>query len=136
MSNTKNNRRKALAVTLALVGVAGLSLASASQLNLTWAGQYQAGNVTVSGECQQSAIEVAFASPEFDGTKTNPWTVDDVTFDAIDADCAGKSFSVAYKTTGDWVELTSGTAVAGTLTVSAPAVDPASITGFALSVSN
>ncbi len=134
---TKNNRRKAIAVGLAIVGVAGLSLASASQLNLSWAGQFQAGNVTVSGECQSSAVAVAFSAPTFDGTTTNPWKVPNITFSSIDAACAtqGAKYSVAYKTTGDWKTLATGNAAAGVLTVAAPSgVDPASITGFALSL--
>ena len=137
MSTKQKNRRKAIAVGLAVVGVAGLSLASASQLNLTWAGQYQAGNVTVSGECQASTVAVAFSTPTFAAAQTNPWTVSNVTFTSIDAACAGKKYAVAYKTTGSWVELTSGTAATGVLTVAAPTgVDPSSITGFALSISN
>ena len=80
--------------------------------------------------------KVAFGAPTFAASQTNPWTVSTVTFDAIDAECSGKAYSVAYKTTGAWVELTTGTAAAGPLTVAAPAgVDPSSITGFALSIS-
>ncbi|UJP40952.1 hypothetical protein [Cellulomonas palmilytica] len=137
MSTKKNNRRKALAVGFAIVGVAGLSLASASQLNLSWAGQYQAGNVTVEGECQESPISVAFSAPTFASGTTNPWTVQSVTFSSIDADCDGKQYRVAYKTNGAWVALADGAAATGVLTVSAPAgVDPSTITGFALSIAN
>ncbi|CAM5788969.1 hypothetical protein [Cellulomonas persica] len=139
----KNSRRKVMAVGLAIVGVAGLSLASASQLNLSWTGNFQTGSVEVDASCQPtgSPITTAFSTPSFDGTVTSPWKVANVTFSGVDAECAGKKYEAAYKlATGDWVKLTGASApsvgaAGGTLTVALPTgVAPDTIAQFALSI--
>ena len=140
--STWSTRRKSLAIGLALVGVAGLSLASASQLTMSWGQQtFQAGNVTVKTDCQTSGITVSYDSPTFLGTQTNPWTIANVNFVGIDKACDQKKFDVAYKTTGDWQQATatSGTvSAAGTtnsITTALPAgTDPSTITAWALTI--
>ena len=59
------NRRKSVAIALAVLGVAGLSLASAAQLNLTGTASVQSGMLAVNADCQPSAkaITVAFSAP-------------------------------------------------------------------------
>ena len=139
----KNNRRKILAVGLAIVGVAGLSLASASQLNLSWSGTFQTGNVTVDASCQPAAspITTAFSTPTFDGTVTSPWTVANVTFSGVHADCANKKYEAAYKlASGDWVKFTPASAPSvgasgGSVSVALPSgVAPDTIAQFALTI--
>ena len=65
-SSTISLTRKGLAFGLAVVGIGGLSVASAAQLNLTGpaAGTLQAGSVAVvNSDCQRTAIPVSFATP-------------------------------------------------------------------------
>ncbi|GEM_PF-438284 len=139
----KNNRRKVMAVGLAIVGVAGLSLASASQLNLSWSGNFQTGTVAVNASCQPAAtpITTSFATPTFDGTVTAPWKVANVTFSGVDAACATKKYEAAYKlASGDWVKFTPASApsvgaAGGSLTVALPTgVAPDTIAQFALTI--
>lgn len=132
----KRDGRKILAGLLAGLGLLGLSVAAASQLNLGWDGNFQAGAVKVDADCQTSAITVAFDDPEFAADTDIPWDIENVNFDAIDAACNGLNYEVAYKVDGaaNWVELTSGTAATGKLTVAMPAVDPQTVTDFALTI--
>src|SRR5690554_5856699 len=97
-SKKSNNRRKALAVGLAVLGVAGLSLASAAQLTLN--GQdsdlVQAGVDSINaGLCQSTTIDVSFT---LDGAVAGdlevgtdfgyPAAVDAIELDEIDSECA------------------------------------------------
>ena len=144
MSRSKwSTRRKSLAIGLAVVGVAGLSLASASQLTMNWGQQtFQAGNVTVKTDCQTTPITVTYDSPTFLGTQTNPWTIANVNFVGIDATCNQKTYEVAYKVgTGAWTQTTptsgtvSATGTTNTITTALPAgVDPSTITAWALTI--
>ena len=125
--NKKNNRRKALAVGLAVLGVAGLSLASAAQLTLNGGAQdlVQAGTTDLTADtCQVTEIDVSFtlagAAP---GTLTEGMTfsynegADAVLLDEIDAACADKNIKVALGEADGTLlgEYTSDEAVAGDL---------------------
>ena len=151
MSRSKwSARRKSLAIGLAVVGVAGLSLASASQLGFNWTSStFQAGTVpTVTTDCQLSAdkITAGYAAPTFTSTQSTPWSVQTITFSGIDQACNAKNFEVAYSTTSGstvWVQLpggtgsvsaTSSTLSSNVITVPLPTVDVASITGWALTI--
>jgi hypothetical protein len=59
------NRRKSIAIALAVLGVAGLSLASAAQLGLQGTASVQSGILAVNADCQPQAskITVSFAAP-------------------------------------------------------------------------
>jgi len=95
MASKSKKTRKGIAVGLAVLGVAGLSLASASQLNLTGVDAVQTGAVTVSAACQTSTIAVSFAAP----TQTSgAYASSKVTFTKIDQACAGKKYKVAFTT--------------------------------------
>lgn len=60
MAKKKNNSRKALAAALAVMGVAGLSLASASQLTVnTTSDNVAFGNGTFEAACDE-AVDVSF----------------------------------------------------------------------------
>lgn len=78
--------RKGLAIGLAAIGIAGLSLASAAQLNLT-GGQLQAGTVAVQS-CQTAAIPVTFTS--IYTVASSGYTVSTVRLSAVEAGCVGK----------------------------------------------
>lgn len=84
-----STRRKAAAVALAVVGIAGLSLAAAAQLNIG-TGSLGAGNSIVTA-CQSTAITVAFApgAPTATG-----YPATQVTLGGIAASCNGHSYRV------------------------------------------
>lgn len=66
----KKNSRKALAVALAVVGVAGLSIASASTLTITPPQNIATGNVAVTAACD-AAVTAAFNTAWNTGTKVH-----------------------------------------------------------------
>lgn len=152
MSRSKwSTRRKSLAIGLAVVGVAGLSLASASQLGLNWTPSvFQAGSVTVNSDCQTAghAITGGFTAPTFTAGKTTPWTIASAVFSGVDSTCNGKTFEVAYTTAAGgstWSQLavtpstvtaTDATTPANNkITVPIPStLDPNTITGWALTI--
>jgi hypothetical protein len=131
VSTTKTtNRRKSVAVGLAILGVAGLSLASASTLALNGednASLVQAGVDDLSASlCQTTDIDVTFtlagSTPGSLGTGASfgyPGTADAIVLDEIDADCAGKTIKVALGTDAGALVGTeySSTAAAGPLTL-------------------
>jgi hypothetical protein len=122
---TNNSKsRRAGVIALIAVGAAGLSMAAASQLSLSWTGNFQAGSVAVNADCQTSAtpITAKFSTPAFAGSQSLPWSVANVTFSGIDTACQSKSYQAAYKlATGDWVAF----AAAGTIGASATSVSVA-----------
>lgn len=131
MSNTKTtNRRKSVAVGLAVLGVAGLSLASASTLALNGdedASLVQAGVDDLSASlCQSTTIAVTFtldgATPGALATGASfgyPGAADAIELDEIDADCAGKTLKVALGTDANAAVGTeyTGSATPGVLTL-------------------
>lgn len=132
--------RRIAAIVLAVVGVAGLSLASASQINLGWgSGQIQAGNVAVDAGCQGTApVSVSYGAPTFTTSSTNPWTGSTVDLTGIAAACSGENFELAYSTNGQttWTRLGSAGTVSGT-SISANIASisaPESITHWALTI--
>ncbi|WP_315098094.1 hypothetical protein [uncultured Cellulomonas sp.] len=121
MAVTKSKKsRKGLAVGLAVLGVAGLSLASAAQLTLTNSSSAlsQAATTTVSGACQQTDVAVSFGTTPAAGTLGTGAsfgynaTVDSLVLNKIDAACAGKTIKIAL---GDTAGVTLGTPYSGTV---------------------
>ncbi len=84
-------RRKTAAAALVVVGIAGLSIASAAQLNLDKAASLGAGETVVSS-CQPEAtpikvsFETAYGAKAYDATS--------VVLNDVDAACAGKKYKV------------------------------------------
>jgi hypothetical protein len=109
-------RRKSAAVALAVLGVAGLSLASASTLNVT-SSSLQAGNATV-GQCDTDGVTVGYtygyASGEYQATGIN------VT--GIAAGCAGGTIGVTLTAGATTSTLAAGsvTATSYSATLSTP----------------
>lgn len=82
MASRKNRSRKSLAVALAIVGVAGLSMASAAQLNIT-SDTVAAGTVAV-GDCQAGTpVNVTYVTSWVGGV----YNVTGVTVSGILAAC-------------------------------------------------
>ncbi|MDQ7992365.1 MAG: hypothetical protein AAGC63_04510 [Propionicimonas sp.] len=136
MSENKNRKSRVAAVALAVVGVAGLSMAAAAQLNLNFTGSFQAGAAAVNADCQTSTIAVTYAAPSFEASATVPWRVGKVTFDSVDATCNNKGYKAAYKLgSANWVEFATGTTATGKLTVDLPAgLDANTISQVALTI--
>lgn len=116
-----NNRRKSAAIALAIVGIAGLSLASASTLNLT-GGTLQAGTEDLT-DCQTSGPVVAeMSAGAFNGT-FDGYDAGDVTLTAIDATCTGKQIeAVLLDASGNTLAASASAAITGaSSTVTVPA---------------
>lgn len=141
MKTEKNEGRgrKIVAGTLVGLGVLGLGMAAATQLNLGWDGQFQAGTTTVKADCQTSEIDVSYDDPEFAGAVVTPWTIENVNFANIDAKCGGLNYEVAYKVSevDGWVKDAQGIVAekGGTISVATPdGVDVQEIAEFALTI--
>jgi hypothetical protein len=143
------NAKKTAAIGLAVLGVAGLTTAAASQLNLQWTGAFQAAAVTVAADCQPTneTISVAFTDPLFTASGGNvagaAWNVANLNFTNINAACATKSYQVAYSTDGStWVQLGGAGTVASpvapattsTVSVALGSVDPQGIKKVSLAI--
>jgi hypothetical protein len=131
MSQRKNDRRKALAVGLAVVGVAGLSLAAASQLSLSVEFNLQAG-VQVLADCQASTVTVDFDKPSWAG---GGFTVAGATLGSIDAACEGAEYDfVVADASGAALATASGTVTGATIDADFSAVNAASVAQVALTI--
>ncbi|NMM16091.1 MAG: hypothetical protein HHJ14_02815 [Cellulomonas sp.] len=87
------NRRKSIAIALAVLGVAGLSLASAAQLNLTQTNSVQSASLALNADCQgTAAITVTFAPPARAG---GAYFSNNVTLSGIDSGCFDKKYKLA-----------------------------------------
>jgi hypothetical protein len=95
------NRRKSAAIALAVIGVAGLSLASASTLGID-AGTLQAGTKVLT-DCQTGNVTAKVAAGAYDATLAG-FKAGDVTVSGINVaanGCTGKSISVALLDASD-----------------------------------
>jgi len=101
--SVSSTHRKVLAVSLAVLGVAGLSLASASTLNVTGSGSTIQAGVDAVGACQgTSAVAASFGAPVL---TSGAYRTTSVSLSGIVAACAGKSLKVAFlDSTGTSVE--------------------------------
>jgi hypothetical protein len=146
MASTKSKKsRKGLAIGLAILGVAGLSLATASQLSLSNAGKFQSGAVAINADCQgTTTIPVAFSTPTLN-TTTGIYSAASITFSGVKstaAECGNLTYDVAIKTTGLYaaaatgtVPVTVGAGSTSVLTVAIPAGTVQSdITGVSLTI--
>jgi len=137
-----NNRRKSAALALVVLGVAGLSLASASVLNLT-AGTLQAGTQDLT-DCQPVAtpVVVGFGAPTFAAGVAGKYTVNSVNLTALNAACSGKNYSVTLlDAAGDAIGTTTTVnavmVTAGAASIALPtAVAAQAIEGVAVVISN
>ncbi len=130
-----STRRKSAAIALAVVGIAGLSLASAATLSLT-SSSVQAGSTTFVA-CQATPVSVAYTTA-WNGT-ANAYQTTAVTVSGITAGCNSKSILVTLTDSAgaSLHEFSGATGTTGSVTLSSPAatVNPASILGVAAVIS-
>ena len=129
MASRKNRSRKSLAVALAIVGVAGLSMASAAQLTVT-SGPVAAG-VSVDAACD-TAVSVSYGTVFSGGA----YVVNQVNITGIAPACAGKTLDFTLLD-GTAAALSTGTPIVlgatGTETQAvAPTVSAASLAQIAI----
>ena len=133
-STTSKKYRKGIAVALAVLGVAGLSLASASQLTLTGTPQLQAGVEDVAG-CQTTSIDVAFTTPV---VASSEYMSEFLTLTSFDAACttALAKYKVALlDSTGTVVqETTAANVTTGVATIALTTATPANISKVAVTI--
>ncbi len=112
----KHNKRKFAAVALALVGVAGLSVASAATLDLNAGNEVLVGTDTFA-ECQEGAVNVDYT---YDSTSL---TIANVVVSDITPACADEAIRIVLKAdgaTGSLAEVTGTIGTSGTFTAPVP----------------
>lgn len=121
MARKTSNRRKTAAVSLAVLGVAGLALASAATLNLE--GGTLAANTVVVASCQPTGtpITVGFDN-SFAASASSPgYNVSGVTLNDVDAACDGKAVKAdLIDASGASLGQVTGVASAGSVNLGAP----------------
>ena len=131
-----STRRKSAAIALAVIGIAGLSLASAATLSLTTGG-VQAGSTTFVA-CQATAISVGYTTT-WNGT-SDAYETTAVTVSGIEDGCDSKNIRLTLTATDGTSlhEFTGVTGTTGSVTLSSPAatVAPALIFGVAAVISS
>ena len=105
------NRRESIAIALAVLGVAGLSLASAAQLNLTGTASVQSGVVTtLNADCQAAPITVTFSAPVVTTAAPKIYASANVNLAGIEAPCLGKNYKLALlDSSGLFIKTAGGT---------------------------
>lgn len=129
MASKKNRSRKSLAVALAIVGVAGLSMASAATLNVT--SDTVAAGVSVVSACNAS-VGVHYGTTLVAGV----YQVSSVTIDGLTAGaCTGRTLDFTLLGAANAVLGTGSKTIAAadvSETVSGLAVDAKSLVGVAV----
>jgi hypothetical protein len=88
------NRRKSIAIALAVLGVAGLSLASAAQLNLTGGASVQSGvTPVINQDCQTKDINVKFSDP-VRAAGSSVYSSASVIVSGIETSCGGHKYKL------------------------------------------
>lgn len=131
------NRRKTAAIALAVIGIAGLSLASASQLDLT-GGTLQAGTTDLT-DCQPSGTPVVAEMSAGTFVAGSGYEASDVSLTGIDGACSGKQIeAVLLDSAGDALTTSAAATIAGTsASVSVPTGTSAvSVEGIAVVISD
>lgn len=119
----KKNSRKALAVALGIMGIAGLSVASASQLTVTTTDNIAVGTGTFAAACD-TAVDVDYTYDLATGMYT------DLVISGIAAGCENETLKY---TLSDDATPTASELETGTLTVGASGTETISISSVALS---
>ena len=120
-------RRKSAAVALAVVGVAGLALASAAQLNVT-SGALGAGTSVVAS-CDTDGVAVAFTP----GYAAGGYAATNVALNGIAAGCDGQNYKITLTGTAGTLGSEVTGVVSGTsLTAALTGVAAKDVTGVAV----
>ncbi len=133
------NRRRFTALAVGSLGVLGLALGVASQLDTAWSGNFQAGTTLAELDCQEAGVPVigSFTGTTFDASAEDPFQPGSVQFTDISPACAGEGYQIAYRTSGDWQLIAEGTVTGSTVTVPLEGAAMSSSAEFAISfVSN
>ena len=113
-----SKRRKTAALALAFVGVAGLSIASAAQLNLG-TGSLGAGT-TVVASCQTTGSIVVGFDNTFAAGAGAEYKASNLTLKSIDATCVGLKYKVTLTDSAGAVLGAEATGTVATATVTVP----------------
>ena len=117
-----STRRKAAAVAIAVVGVAGLSLAAAAQLTVNNT-TLQAGTTTIDAACDADGVVAMDYDYAFNAT-SDAYELTAVNVTGIDAACVGSDIEVTLIDEADAVvTLASKDVVAGTTSWTAAATE-------------
>lgn len=109
MAKKKKNSRKALAVALGIMGIAGLSVASASTLEVTAGNEVAIGTDTFAA-CDTDGVDVNYTYYNNGGT----YEIDSIYVTAIDTSCNAKGIQFTLEdAAGAPVASGSGTVTAG-----------------------
>ncbi|WP_456786710.1 hypothetical protein [Cellulomonas sp. P5_C5] len=125
MASKRSTTRKSAAIGLAVVGIAGLSLAAAAQLNAS--SSTLGATTTVVAPCQTAPITATYTTGYTTAAPVG-YKVTQVVLSGVEATCVGKTVKVSLLDTGDnliGAELTAPAALTTTINV-APSVVPAS----------
>ena len=118
------------------LGLTGVAVAHASQVDPAWSGKLQAGAASATSPCQpaDTPVQASWGSPRVDPTGETPWTVSEVRFSGIDSNCLGQNYQVSYRVDDEWTVLlpANGIVAASTLSVDFGEVDPSTVTDFSL----
>ncbi len=104
----KKNSRKSLAIALGIVGVAGLSMASAAQLSVT-SNDVSAGTADVVS-CDTDGVTVSYTTA-FAATQ---YEVSDIDVTGVAAACVGDTISITVRNSGGTTIFTGSQVVSGT----------------------
>ena len=93
MANKKNNKRKVVAVALGLIGIAGLSVASAATLNIDTANE-----VAIGSEVFAACADTALVSYDYSADVNAPsgYVVDEVTVEVTAGTCTDEDIVVTF----------------------------------------
>ena len=109
MENKKNNKRKFVAVGLGLIGIAGLSVASAATLNVTAADEVAIGSAEFEACADSAHVDYSYDISTGLITGINVTGV----VDANDANCDGATIEVELEDAGQNVVAAGAGTVAG-----------------------
>lgn len=137
------SRRKSAAVALAVVGVAGLSLASAAQLSISNSSLGAGNSIVTSCQPDGTPITVGF-TPTFKAGTSAPessYTTSVVNLKGIAGTCANQKVNLTVvdkdgKVLATAAELTLPATPAATTAVAIPATSTAAIGGVSVVISN
>jgi hypothetical protein len=124
-----STRRKSAAIALAVVGVAGLSLASAATLSIN-ANSLGAGTDLVAS-CDTDGVDVGFGTA-WDAVGNDGYDATAVDVTSIDAACNGQDIAVTLTAAGVVVDEVTGTVAAGAFTSAITAYDAELIDGVSI----
>ncbi len=93
MAIKKNNKRKFAALTLAAVGIAGLSVASAATLNLTAADEVAIGSDTFAACADSAGVDYTYVA---NAAAASGYAIDEVTVTVDSELCDGQNILVNF----------------------------------------